>query len=132
MSIESLFSKVDIEKARDSVFLLENDLDYALLYYFDKVVLSKTTAVNIDFSKLIEAKIFGKGKMLHIFKRDEFEAVMFDDSKMDEKLVIEEENYLINNEYFIRAKKICIKKYIDFDEDGQAFIAYARPYSLLC
>ncbi|MGV8145510.1 MAG: hypothetical protein ACLKAK_04965 [Alkaliphilus sp.] len=132
MAIKKLFSKVGIEKIKDTAFLLEQNLDYALLYYFDKVVLRKTIGMGRDFSKLIEAKIFGQDKMLHIFKRDEFEAVLFDDNTFDERFIIEEENYLIKNENFMEAKKICIKKYIDFDEDGQAFIAYTRPYKLIC
>lgn len=105
-------------------------IKYGIIYNFDSVKYDTVDKLNIDFDNIIEARFFNKNTEIDVRMMDnKISGNIFIDNG-EKELFIDENFYLrqnIENNY----NKLKVKKYIDFDEDGQAYVFYLKPCELL-
>ena len=101
------------------------EYEYALLYMMSELILSKTSELtSIDWEECLEARFFDLDKELHIFEDDgEHTAVEVVEQTQEECLV---KKYQLANKFRGIGKAVCIKEYLSYDEDGQAYVALTR------
>lgn len=100
--------------------------DYGYLTYMSEVVLVKIKeyGVDIDWPELIEARFFNEKQELHIWRAG--------DCLLGRRLTETGDTDAVETVIPVMKKfcpaggKMVIRKYIDYDEDGQAFIAHTR------
>lgn len=120
--------KIDIDKISDCDFINSLDLKYSLEYFYDKVVANKSFT-KISTSNLIEGRYFNENYELKIYKiNGEYKAIINIEEENDKTISVE---HLVIDNKFGEIKKIALKKHIDYDNDGQAFIKYLRPYKFI-
>lgn len=119
---------VDITKINNQKTFQELGLNYAILYYIDKVLLLKNVS-EINLDKLIEGRVFGETCEVKIFKEfGQLKAVIFKEEKEDEVIT---SKYILDKNIFKDFKYVKVKKYKEQDEDGQVYISYFRPVELI-
>lgn len=103
---------------------------YALLYYLSEVKLTECAKLvgEIDFSQLLEARFFGEQGELHIF-RDE-EQLRAVEVKETGKTDYIEKKVILGKNFQEAGRYLRVRKYVDYDEDGQAFIALTRLHRI--
>lgn len=103
---------------------------FALLYYLSEVKLTECAklAGKIDFSQLLEARFFGEQGELHIF-RDEEQLRAVEVKEIGKTDYIEKKEILGKN-FQEAGRYLMIRKYVDYDDDGQAVIALTRLSSI--
>lgn len=120
--------KIDIDKISDCDFINSLDLKYSLEYFYDKVVASKSFT-EISTRNLIEGRYFNENYELKVYKiNGEYKAILNIEEENDKTISVE---HLVIDNKFGEIKKIALKKYIDYDNDGQAFIKCLRPYKFI-
>lgn len=120
--------KIDLDKVSNYDFINSLDLKYSLEYFNDRVVVSKSFE-GISMVDLIEGRYFNEKQELKIFKvNGQYKVILFVEEDTDKVLKVD---HLVMDNKFNSIEKIGIKKYMDYDLDGQAFIKYLRPYKLL-
>lgn len=119
-----------IEKILNKEVLLEMGLRNAIIYNFDSVISESIENVKIDLDNIMEARFFNEEKEIRVFRdEDKITGTIFaekENSPYIEKMV------LLYPRYGERryAKKLALKKYMDYDEDNQAYIRYTKPSKL--
>lgn len=100
--------------------------DYGYLTYMSEVVLVKMKehGVDIDWSELIEARFFNEKQELHIWKTEDYILGRRLTETGDVDTI--ETAVPVMKKFCPKGGKMVIRKYIDYDEDGQAFIANTR------
>lgn len=120
--------KIDYDKLDDKEFIKSLNLKYSLEYYNDKVI-AKKSFEEISIDGLIEGRYFNEENELRVYKiNGEYKTTLFIEEENDK---ISEIEHLVIDNKFDSVEKIVIKKYIDYDNDGQAFIKCLRPYKLV-
>lgn len=110
---------------------------YALLYYMSEVKLMEwgeaqdENSVNVE--ELLEARFFDDKGEIHIFEGNSgLNAIEI--SETDEEVDAIEETYPIRSIFdwtkTHKKPQLVIKKYIQYDSDGQAYVAACRLYQL--
>jgi len=117
---------ISLAEALDKGYLKDLGLKYGLIYSYDAVQLSRIEEVTINSETLIEARFFNEDTEVHVFRRDDLEAVVFKETEEDKDQTFTE-NQLLER----YADQLIIKNYIDYDKDGQAYIRYSRPAGLI-
>lgn len=104
---------------------------YSLIYTYSKLSLNKATP-DLYHAQLYEAWAFDGKKSWHIWNRDgKWVCTVYDTEKDDESMFIQREQLLLNHiAKTVQKEKLIIHERIAFDEDEQAYIAYARPIKL--
>ena len=75
----------------------------------------------------LEARFFGENGELHLFQNNgEPKCIIIEDNVNDTDVDILVERYKLNNRFFKLGSKLLVKRYIGFDEDGQAYIKLTR------
>lgn len=100
--------------------------DYGYLTYMSEVVLVKMKGhkVDIDWPELVEARFFNEQQELHVWKAGECLLGRRLTETGDTDIV--ETVILVMKKFCPKGGNMVIRKYIDYDEDGQAFIANTR------
>lgn len=103
---------------------------YALLYYLSEVQLTKCAKLEkkIDFSQLLEGRFFGQQGELHIF-RDE-EQLRAVEVKEIGKTDYIEQKVIFGKNFQKAGRYLMVRKYVDYDDDGQAVVALTRLRSI--
>ena len=116
-----LKEEIDISEAIDRI----RDFDYALVFKISDMKLIKAGEfAEKDLDELVEARIFSDNSEIHIFRYDDgLKCVKISDSGFDDVLV---EKYDLEKRFSQIGKTVTVKKYIDYDDDGQAFIKLKR------
>lgn len=98
-------------------------LPFAMITRLSEVTIGKAPK-EFCFDELIEARFFDTDKEIHIFQENgEWNyACIFEDGKTE---FFDDSKGLISG----RGKKIVVRKYIKYDEDGQAYISDMRLVS---
>lgn len=113
--------KIEADKARDSI----SNYQYALVYRMSEIVFCKASDwENPKWEECLEARFFDKDKELHIYEEDgEWHAVKatgtFDSDCLMKK-------YELRKYYFGSNKYLSVCEHLDYDEDGQAYVAFTR------
>ena len=109
-----------------------NGLEWGLLYYHDKIQLTKITGMGaavINNPRLLEARLFGGRKEIHIFEYDGgLNAVLAEDDSQE----YIDRRYKLAKEFTPKEKDgyLWVRDYISFDDDGMAYIEYSRPVKI--
>ncbi|WP_368491079.1 hypothetical protein [Clostridium sp. BJN0013] len=105
-------------------------IKYGIIYNFDSVKYDTVDKLNIDFNNIIEARFFNRDTEIDVRMMDnKIGGNIFIDN--GEKELFIDENFYLRCNRENNYNKLKVKKYIDFDEDGQAYIFYLKPCELL-
>lgn len=98
---------------------------YALVYRISGITLCAASDFdNADWDECFEARFFDEEKELHIYEEDGvLHAVRSIGTADGDSLV---KKYRLQDRYFGQNKYLCICEHLDYDEDGQAFVALTR------
>lgn len=105
--------------------LLSEGYKYALVYYLNDLYFGDIKDINnINKDIIVEAFFFNDNKELHFFEDNGFEGVITEGCSegFEEKYLLK--GVLGNNLYKNKYNKLKVVNYIDYEEDGQAFIKY--------
>lgn len=125
-SIKDSIKSLSFQEAEELFY----NYEYCLIYEISDVVLNRLERLcEIDWNEVQEAWLFDEKGQLHIY-RDEgiLLAARVDDAVLDHAHTLEKTYRLADtNKFRIDGNKmIIVKEYIDFDEDGQSYVAYTR------
>lgn len=99
---------------------------WAIVYHYDALVYTTLEKMEIKPEYLVEARIFAQDKEIYIYREDDgLKAVKRQD---DEDSTLETYYLLERSSGF---KQIGVKKYVAYDQDGQVYIQYVRPFELI-
>lgn len=114
--------KWEIQEAYNQI----TQYEYALIYMISEIRLVCTKdAETLNWTECIEARFFSDDKELHIFEQDgEKVAVEVYDTGEPQDEIIKE--YPLAHKFHYMGKKLYVKEYIEYDEDGQAYVALTR------
>lgn len=138
LTVENL-SKISKRKLKDPLvlkdilnkdFLLELGLRYGIIYNFDSVMSEKIEDLVIDIDNIMEARFFSHDKEIRIFRDEDcVSGTIFIEKQnpdcLDKKVLL-----YPRDGRDIYASKLRVRKYIDYDQDSQAYIRYTRPIKL--
>lgn len=122
---------MEIKQYTDIVEAIKQSSNYqnVFLVQTDKVIWDTWTKEkaeqlenNYQEIGLIEARFFSEDGEIHIFKQE-------NDYVACEKYGDENEDY-VTETYEKQNQRLTVKKYVDYDEDGQVVITYSRFYRL--
>lgn len=114
-----------IEKIESSdMTSLIQDFDNHIIYYFDGLNFGKEQ-VEIDIENINEAFFFKKEKCLHLYREDGIKGILYIEESSDE--FIAEEQILEERILKESLRILIVKKYVEYDEDGQAYISRTLP-----
>lgn len=113
-----------LEDILDSLLLGKKGIKQGIIYKYDALECGELEELNLNLDNIMEARLFN----------DKIEIVLINDEVLKghiaiEKncdLVIDETYYVYHNKY----SKLRVKKYLELDEDGQAYIKYLKPVLL--
>ena len=102
------------------------DYRYALLYQIGGILLDRVENLpDINWEECTEARFFSGSGELHFFETEgTMEAVEIKDAGGEEDEIIKA--YDLAKKFNSQGKKIYVKEYLDYDEDGQAEVAVTR------
>lgn len=102
------------------------DYRYALLYQIGGILLDRVENLpDINWEECTEARFFSGSGELHFFETEgTMEAVEIKDAGGEEDEIIKA--YDLAKKFNSQGKKIYVKEYLDYDEDGQAEVALTR------
>lgn len=114
-----------VEKVESSdMTSLIKDFDNHIIYYFDSLKFGKGQ-VEIDMDNINEAFFFKKEKCLHLYREEGVKGILYIEESSDES--IKEEQILEDRILKDSLKFLVVNKYIEYDEDGQAYISRTLP-----
>lgn len=125
MSVKERVKSLDFQKAKN----IYADYEYCLIYKISEVILDQTARVSeIDWKEVQEAWFFGEQGQLHIYREDDLlSAVLIDDAELSDAHTLEKAYRLMDKFRKVTGKEMLVaKEYMDFDKDGQAYVAYTR------
>lgn len=104
---------------------------YHIIYYFDKLKFGEgDPGPEFDPDNINEAFLFDENKCMHIYREDGVKCVLFIYESND-KFIITEDQIGKKGREFKSLKKLQVKKFINFDEDDQAYIERVFPAKLI-
>jgi len=98
---------------------------YALLYMISGVKLCRAEGIGqIDWEECQEARFFSEGRELHVFEgEDGMKAVEVTDADGNGVIIKE---FLLDNRFSSVGSSVLVQEYLEYDEDGQAYVANTR------
>lgn len=123
---------IDIPRLLDKELLKSLGLDSAIIYCYDEIITDKVGNLDLDVDNIMEARIFNENKELRIWRDEEvLRGSVFKEA--NEVTTPIEEEYILypRKEKGFNPSKLVVKKYIDYDQDGQAYVSYVKPSKLI-
>lgn len=111
--------------SKDDLGSLSKEFKEYIIYYFDKLE-AGGEEIDVDIENVNEAFFFNDSKCLHIYREDEIKGVLYEEEGNEEAFTEEQ-----IAKYKKRIKKLIVKKYIEYDEDGQAYVSRILPSKLV-
>lgn len=134
-SLKEIFEykgSIDINKLLNKDFLKSLELEEAIIYCYDEIITDKVENLSLDIDNILEARIFNEAMELRIWRDEgELKGTVF--KEINEISTPIEEEYILypRKKEYSYPGKLIVKKYIDYDEDGQAYISYVKPSKLI-
>lgn len=121
MGIRNLMEEESIRSIEDVLaYAVSQDCyQYIWAQQLNQVFLQKLRGVELELEKLVEARIFGEGCEIHLFCQDDWaaiETVHWKQKYFDETQKIKQ----ADRKRF--GSTLQIRHYIEFEEDGQAYV----------
>lgn len=125
MSVKENLKKIAFEEAKNSI----QDYEYALIYEISEMLFDKVETISeICWNQVQEAYFFNENSQIHFYlSDDELKAVVYNDTG-DETFV--DRRYELAGKFNSIGKEVKERTYLEFDDDGQAFVAYSRLVSI--
>lgn len=102
-----------------------NNYQYAVIYNISDMYFGKTEAFGgIDEEQLLEGYLFDEEKELHIFREDD-EIQMIEFKECD-NFSLDRVDCSFSLKKNVLGKELLVREYLDYDNDGQVFIAFKR------
>jgi len=120
-----LVEKIKIE----DIMQYTKDLNYYIIYYFDVLKFGEGEILELNIENINEAFLFNENKCLHIFRDDGIRGILYTYEEND--IVISEEQIARKGKEFKRLKSLIVNKFINYDDDGQAYIERVLPAKLI-
>ncbi len=123
-TIEKQIKKTDFQEA----IKLLTEYKYCLIYKISEVILGQIVQISEDdWEEMQEAWFFKEEGQIHIY-RDEgmLSTAMIDDALLPDAHTLEKTYCLAGKFQKDGKKKITVKEYLDFDKEGQCYVAYTR------
>lgn len=107
--------------------LLKMNFKQYIIYNYDSVEYGDIEDSNINLNNIMEARFFDEtGEIVIRREEDKFIGnIVYDND--DENSYISDEFLIYDKDNESQYTKLKVKKYIDYDEDGQAYIKYVKP-----
>lgn len=107
------------------------DFKYYIVYYFDRLIFGEgDIEAELDIENINEAFFFDEDKCMHIYREDGLKGIKFLYESND-KILPPEEQIAKKGKEFNNLKSLIVKKFINYDEDGQAYIERVFPAKLI-
>ena len=99
----------------------------ALIYQVDAIQLFDSGVPSVDWDKCVEARFFSEEKELRFFQTEdgEWKAALVADAPDDDVI---DSWYRLSKRF--GGGKVCVREYLDYDEDGQAVVVLTRLVAL--
>lgn len=124
----------DLREIIDVNNLTKISMKYGIVYNYDSVDFGKIDEVKLDIENIMEARFFNdNSEIVFRIEEDSISGNIIKDNDIpseqycEEKFLIYENVNKNNKKGYNRLK---VKKYIDYDEDGQAYFYYTKPCKL--
>lgn len=126
MSVKENLKKVTFEEAKNKI----QDYDYALIYEISEMLFDKVGAISeIYWDEVQEAYFFNEKSQMHIYLSDDvLEAIVYNET--DEDVTFVDRRYELAGKFSTIGREVKERNYLEFDDDGQAFVAYSRLVSV--
>lgn len=113
-----------LEDIVDKTILTELGLKQAIVYNYDALLCGEIENLELNVENIMEARFFNDNVEINI-RNDEGLKGHIAIEKSNE-LILEDKYEIYHNDY----DKVMVKKYLDLDEDGQAYVKYLKPCRL--
>lgn len=109
------------------------ELIYGIVYNFDSLDFGDIEDLVIDMDNIMEARYFNEQCEINFHIEDEEIVGNIVIDRGEKELLVEEELlvYKKHSSQGNKYKKLTIKKYINFDEDNEAYFYYMKPCSFI-
>lgn len=126
MSVKDNLKKVTFEEAKNRI----QDYDYALIYEISEMLFDKVEKISeIYWDEVQEAYFFNEKSQMHIYLSDDvLEAIVYNET--DEDVTFVDRRYELAGKFSNIGREVKERNYLEFDDDGQAFVAYSRLVSV--
>ena len=126
MSVKDNLKKVTFEEAKNRI----QDYDYALIYEISEMLFDKVEKISeIYWDEVQEAYFFIEKSQMHIYLSDDvLEAIVYNET--DEDVTFVDRRYELAGKFSNIGREVKERNYLEFDDDGQAFVAYSRLVSV--
>jgi hypothetical protein len=110
-------------------------LIYCIIYNYDSVITEYISNADIDYKNIIEARFFNEENEIRVFNDEGkitgtiFKELEVSKSRTDTYFLYPRYGEKNNDKMY--ANKLVVKKYIDYDDDSQAYIGYVKPSKLI-
>lgn len=101
----------------ENIDFFDEGYQFLWLQEYGRVELGTVEGKTIDYSRLIEARVFSRDKELYIFEDDGIQAV---ETVYEEGDDCFEETQLLRGRF---GRQITLRHYVGYEEDGQAYVA---------
>ncbi len=113
--------KVAMDKARERI----SQYRYALVYMVSGIVFGNAAEIGkIEWDECLEARFFDENRELHVYEGDDGLCAVEVRKTSDEDCLMKK--YELRRQYFGEKKRLCVCEHLDYDEDGQTFVALTR------
>lgn len=122
---ELLNNKIEkLEEIVDKAILTELGLKQAIIYNYDALLCGEIENLELNLDNIMEARFFNDKIELNIRNEESLKGHIA--IEKSNELVLEDKYEIYHNDY----DKIMVKKYLDLDNDGQAYVKYLKPCRL--
>ncbi|NMB32694.1 MAG: hypothetical protein GX992_00415 [Clostridium sp.] len=112
------------EIRKEEIISLAQEFKNHIIYYFDSLRFGENPE-NIEPDNINEAFFFQDGKCLHVYREDGVKGIFYREEGEEEFIT---EKQILGQKCFENGfETLVIKKYVEYDEDGQAFISRVLP-----
>ena len=121
MSIDDAIRVMSLDDAKAQI----SKMKYALVYQISEVIFDKMEQIaEICWEECLEGYFFDETRQVHIFTgEDGLQAVCFTEPEDAEYI---DKDYKMAGKYQKIGSRITKREYLDYDEDGQVYVAYTR------
>lgn len=119
--------KIDTVTMEDVKEMYKN-YPYALLYMMSELVFAKTEDLeNVLWEECLEARFFGEKGELHLFQiNGEIRCRRIEDEDGEAEGEVLTDKYKLDGRFRKLGNGVVVKRYLKYDDDGQAYVALTR------
>ena len=124
--------ELDITNLLNKNILKTMGLESAIIYCYDGIITERVNDLALDLDNIMEARIFNENSELRIWRDyDLIKGSIFREEDKSIEPIIEQFILYPRNKNGYNPEKLVVKKYIDYDDDAQAYISYVKPSKLI-